>query len=153
MVANYIGVELFQKRIVDLCLRSGLKDFPSKHQDQLIILKSIANLFVENKVYPEIQVNQIIKLWLSEVSYFSGWDFMMLRRRLIDEKFLTRNPDGSGYWLCPIDPSGIVFDPGIRATDIREILSVGQKIIVDRKAHYLKEIHQGMRDSNEDSGF
>jgi hypothetical protein len=137
MVSNYIGVEFFQKRIVDLCLRSGLTDFPSKHRDQLIILKSIANLFVDDKVYTEVQVNQIIKSWLSEVGIFSNWDFMMLRRRLIDEKFLTRNSDGSGYWLSRLDPSGVIFDPCIRGTDICEILAVGQKVIIDKKAHYL----------------
>lgn len=137
MVANYIGVEFFQKRIVDLCLRSGLTDFPSKHQDQLIILKSITNLFVDDKVYTEVQVNQIIKSWLSKVSIFSSWDFMMLRRGLIDEKFLTRNSDGSGYWLSLSDPSGVTFDPCIRETNICDILAEGQKVIIDRKAHYL----------------
>ena len=57
-----------------------------------MILKSIAISFDPNKVYTEMAVNDEIKSWLEKVNYFPSWDYMMLRRRLIDEGFLTLYP-------------------------------------------------------------
>jgi len=140
MEPNYITGKYFKKRLVDLCLRSGLTEFPSKHWDQLILLKSIANMFVSNKIYTEAEVNQSIKQWLADMSNFSSLDFdyMMLRRNLVDERLLTRNPDGSGYWLNPLGPAKVVFDPTITEIEVNEVLTEGQKLIVQKKADYLK---------------
>jgi hypothetical protein len=140
MEPNYITGKYFKKRLVDLCLRSGLTEFPSKHWDQLILLKSIANMFVSNKIYTEAEVNQSIKQWLADMSNFSSLDFdyMMLRRNLVDERLLARNPDGSGYWLNPLGPAKVVFDPTITEIEVNEVLTEGQKLIVQKKADYLK---------------
>jgi hypothetical protein len=138
MELNYINCENFKKRMVDLCLRSGLSDFPSKRRDQLVLLKSIAISFDPQKVYTEVAINDNIKLWLAKVDCFPNWDYLMLRRRLIDNKFLTRNPDGSGYWLCSSDPAEMTFDPTIAKLDICEVIDEGQKFIAQKKAEYLQ---------------
>ena len=138
MESNYINCEDFKKRMVDLCLRSGLSDFPTKRRDQLVILKSIAILFDPNKVYAEVAVNNEIKLWLENANYFPSWDYMMLRRRLVDDGFLTRNPDGSGYWICLSGPAELTFDPAITELDIRNVIDDGQQLIAQKKAEYLQ---------------
>lgn len=51
----------------------------------------IATLFDENKKYSEVEVNEILKPVYD--------DFVLLRRYLIDYKFLTREKDGSCYYV------------------------------------------------------
>lgn len=138
MESNYISCDNFKKRLVDLFLRSGLANFPSKNRDQLVLLKSIAISFDLNKVYTEMEVNGKIILWLENISCFPDWDYLMLRRRLVDEKFLKRKLDGSGYWLCPSGPADVVFDPAIAELDVYEVIDEGQKIIAQKKADYLQ---------------
>lgn len=139
MKSNDISSEYFKKRLVDLCLRSGMTDFPNKYQDQLILLKSIANMFTLNKEYTENEVNEVIKNWQTSADIFIYWDFMMLRRRLVDVKLLGRNPNGSCYWLNPTGPEGIAFDPAINQVIINEVLSEGRRFIAQKKAQYLVE--------------
>lgn len=122
--------------MVDLCLRSGLSDFPTKRRDQLIILKSISVAFEPGKQYLEPEVNEEIKSWLTDINCFPGWDYLMLRRRLVDDGFLTRNRDGSFYWVNPSGPAEIVFDPAIIELDINEVLAEGKNMIAEKKAAY-----------------
>ena len=135
MNSKYISYEYFKKRMVDLCLRSGITDFPEKRQDKQILLKSIVNGFDPDKVYSEVQVNEFIKSWLT-LSPFSDWDFMMLRRILVDEGFLSRNKDGSGYWLSNEAPVGIEFDSAIAQFKMDQFLSEQRQLIAQRKAAY-----------------
>jgi hypothetical protein len=139
MEKNYINCENFKKRIIELCLKSGLSDFPVKRRDQLVLLKSIAILFNPNHQYTEMEVNQRITSWLKDMERFFQWDFMMLRRRLVDEKFLTRKPDGSGYCLCPPGPAEVVFDPAIDGLDICQVIREGEESIARRKQEYLQQ--------------
>lgn len=51
----------------------------------------ITTLFDENKKYSEVEVNEILRPVYD--------DFVLLRRYLIDYKFLTREKDGSCYYV------------------------------------------------------
>ncbi len=139
MKSDYISSEYFKKRLVDLCLRSGLTDFPNKYQDQLVLLKSIANMFTQDKDYTEKEVNEVIKNWQTGANIFINCDFMMLRRRLVDVKLLGRNPNGSCYWLNPTGPERVTFDPAINQLKANDVLSEGRRFIAQKKAKYLVE--------------
>ena len=139
MKSDYISSEYFKKRLVALCLRSGLTDFPNKYQDQLVLLKSIANMFTQDKDYKEKEVNEVIKNWQTGADIFINCDFMMLRRRLVDVKLLGRNPNGSCYWLNPTGPEGVAFDPSINQIKANDVLSEGRRFIAEKKAKYLVE--------------
>jgi hypothetical protein len=139
MEQKEITCEEYKKRIVDLCLRSGLKEFPSKRRDQLIILKTIANYFDNIKEYTETEINDIIKEWLAWIRFFPGWDFVMLRRQLIDDGFLTRNPDGSRYWIRPEGPAEVAFDPAVADLDIVSVIDEGKQAIAGRKAAFMQQ--------------
>lgn len=129
----------FKKRLVDLCLRSGLSEFPTKRRDQWILLKSIAISFAAGRAYAETEVNGLIKQWLLGMrDYFPGWDHVTLRRRLVDEGFLGRQQDGACYRLHPDGPAGIVFESAIDDLDIVTVLEEGQKLIAQKKAEYLQ---------------
>jgi hypothetical protein len=139
METNWITCDNFKKRMVDLCLRSGLTEFPTKRRDQLVLLKSIAISFDATKAYTEAEVNQRIKTWLADLGCFSGWDHFMLRRRLVDESFLNRERDGSCYRICLTGPSGVDFDPAIAELDVVEVLREGQEWIAQKKAEFLQK--------------
>ena len=139
MESDYISGEYFKKRLVDLCLRSGLTDFPNRYKDQLILLKSITNLFTQDRDYTEREVNGIIKNWQANTNIFLHWDFIMLRRQLVDVKLLNRHPDGSCYWLSPTGPEEVTFDPAINQIKTSDVLSEGRRLIAQKKAQYLAE--------------
>ncbi len=73
-------------------LETGLSmvRWPKKQKEKLVLLKRIAELFIEGTRYTEKQVNEIlIRIWE---------DYAAIRRYLIEYRFLQRKPDGSEYW-------------------------------------------------------
>jgi hypothetical protein len=144
MEAFLITAKFFKKRIVDLFLRSGLREFPTKRRDQLIILKSIILGWDEGRKYSEAEVNSHIRQWLTGVGLFPGWDHLMLRRSLVDEGFLTRTADGSCYQLDPNGPPEVVFQSEIATLDLLNIIATGKEEITRKKSAYLqKEVVPG----------
>ena len=69
-----------------------VKSWPSKKDFKTEILKYISTKFEEGRFYKEKEVNMIIEDWHTFGDYF------LLRRGLIDYKFLARTRDGSKYW-------------------------------------------------------
>ncbi|TCL76389.1 hypothetical protein EDC14_1002148 [Hydrogenispora ethanolica] len=134
-----ISYETFTKRLVDLCLRSGMTEFPTKRRDQLILLKSLAVAFDPGREYAEVAVNQVIQHWLTAASCFAGWDHVTMRRRLVEERFLDRKPDGSCYRVSPASPPDCAFDPAVAGTDLHRVLAEGERAIAQRKAEYLQK--------------
>ena len=72
-----------------------LHTIPSKHYKLLVVLDHLAQSFEPGRVYPEAEVNEILRRFHP--------DYAALRRYLVDEQFLTRL-EGS-YWR-----SGGTFD-------------------------------------------
>ncbi|OJV66821.1 MAG: hypothetical protein BGO41_05235 [Clostridiales bacterium 38-18] len=73
-----------------------IKIWPSKRVKQEIILKYLAGFFEKEKTYSEHDVNLLI----SGLHDFN--DLFILRRGLVDDKWLMREKDGSFYWLNPL---------------------------------------------------
>ena len=67
-----------------------LRVFSAKEKKKLVALTKIAECFEEGRTYTEKEVNAV----LDEVYY----DYVTLRRYLIEYGFLDRKPDGSEYW-------------------------------------------------------
>lgn len=72
-----------------------LHTIPSKHSKLLVVLDHLAQSFEPGRVYPEAEVNEILQRFHP--------DHAALRRYLVDEEFLTRQP--GHYWR-----SGGTFD-------------------------------------------
>lgn len=69
-----------------------LVEFPNQRAKQLVVLQRLALEFDIGRRYTEIEVNQIL------FPFFADWS--TLRRHLVDEGFLDREPTGGGnlYW-------------------------------------------------------
>jgi hypothetical protein len=68
-----------------------LKTFVLKEKQRFVVLGEIIKRFSTDKIYNEKEVNEIIK-----TAYY---DYVTVRRFLIEYGFLDRKPDGSQYWL------------------------------------------------------
>lgn len=68
-----------------------LKTFVLKEKQRFVVLREIVKRFKTEKIYNEKEVNEIIK-----TAYY---DYVTVRRFLIEYGFLDRKPDGSQYWL------------------------------------------------------
>ena len=76
-----------------------LNNFPSKKKRAIIVLRELIKRFDPDKVYTEVQVNNIIKTAYA--------DFVTVRRCFIEYGFMQRKDDGSAYWR--IKKSNIEF--------------------------------------------
>lgn len=69
-----------------------IKTWPSKKSVKIEILAYLSEKFEPDVFYTEKEVNEIVKSW------HTFGDFFLLRRELIDKKFLSRTQDGANYW-------------------------------------------------------
>ena len=70
-----------------------LTAFPSKRKKKLLALTYLAGKFEPERQYTEKEVNALLGQW------HTFGDPATLRRKLYDNHFLDRKPDGSCYWL------------------------------------------------------
>jgi addiction module RelB/DinJ family antitoxin len=70
-----------------------LKRYPAKRKRQIYALIYLASKFERDRLYTEIEINHLISSWHT----FNDW--ALLRRDLLDSRFLNRKKDGSEYWL------------------------------------------------------
>ena len=68
-----------------------LKTFVLKEKQRFVVLGEIAKRFRADKIYNEKEVNEIIK-----TAYY---DYVTVRRFLIEYGFMDRKPDGGQYKL------------------------------------------------------
>nr|WP_249435812.1 DUF2087 domain-containing protein [Paenibacillus sp. Marseille-Q4541] len=70
-----------------------LETFGAQEKHRLIIMDEIARRFDVEKVYTEAEVNGILEQVYE--------DYVLLRRSMVDYGILSREEDGSSYWLTP----------------------------------------------------
>jgi len=74
---------------------NGIVDtFPSKLSKKQYIIYYLASKFDKGDVLDEIDVNNIIREWIS------FGDYVAVRRFLVDYKFLIRDKDGKEYTVA-----------------------------------------------------
>lgn len=67
---------------------------PAPNRTKIPVLAYLAGKFEEDRIYSEKEINGIIDAWHTFGDYF------ILRRLLIDYKFLERTLDGAKYWVA-----------------------------------------------------
>lgn len=71
---------------------------PKKQAVRLAVLAHVTTRFEPGCVYTESEINGIC----GSCQTFD--DIFLLRRELVDHRFLLRKPDGSAYWRNPEAP-------------------------------------------------
>lgn len=80
-----------------------IAQIPVPNRTKIPVLAYLVSKFEEDRFYNEKEVNEIINAWHSFGDYF------VLRRSLIDYKFLDRTPDGSRYWVLKKENEKVIF--------------------------------------------
>ena len=127
----------FKKRLVKLCLRSGLSDFPKSNVDQHVLLKSVMLTFAETAVFSEQQINAKLKYWIDNIGTFELLDHVTLRRRLVDAGYLTRSNNGATYQIANDDVGVVGFETAVNDLNPAQILNEARADIERRKQQYL----------------
>lgn len=136
---NLITCEQFKKRLVDLCVQSGLSGLPHRLRDRHILLKSMVLGMSSKETYTEKEIDEKLKLWLNTVGQSINVDHVTLRRQLIELSYLERNRDGSDYRLCISGPAHTVFEPAVEEVDVYEVITTNKELIEQRKQDYLRQ--------------
>ena len=136
-----ISEKRFMKRLIDLCLRSGLSEFPKSEEDQQILLQSASLSLRAGTDYSEKEVSAKLMHWLTEVSLQGCIDHVSLRRRLVDAGYLVRNRDGSCYTLLPYKSE--LFESAVESIDVKDVLRTARAEIDRRREAYRVKQGQG----------
>jgi hypothetical protein len=131
--------EYFVKRVVQLCLRSGLSDLPKDELDRHILYKSALLAFAPDAAYTEKEVTARLDSWVSGISQIKNIDGVTLRRYLIDTGYLTRSKDGSEYRVAHPGPQPPFYDEAIETVNLLEELENARLENERRKQAYLRK--------------
>lgn len=112
-----IGRDEYVKRIADLCARGGRHPVPRRARDRAILLHALARSFAGGAEHTEKQVDARIQRWLLQTGRALETDHVALRRALVDDGFLAREPRGSAYRSSTRYKGLWSFDPGVSGVD------------------------------------
>jgi hypothetical protein len=129
----------FKNRLAVLCLQGGGRGLPRKPRDRHILFKSVTLLLDPKKSYAETEINQQLGQWLAEIGQTVEVDHVTLRRYLVDEGYLERDPAGKNYRVSTQTM------PDIFAPDIE---SLNQHLIIEKakaRREQEKRDHLGKR--------
>jgi len=132
----------FKKRLVKLCLRSGLSDFPKAAIDQHVLLKSVMLTLEETAVFTEKEINVKLKHWVNHIGTFELLDFVTLRRRLVDAGYMTRSSNGTAYQIAESGMGVEGFETAVNDLNPAQILTEARADIERRKQAYLAKQKQ-----------
>ena len=127
----------FTKRLVNLCLRSGLAGMPKDEMDQHILLKSAALLVGTNGTLTEKEITEKLQVWLTQVCVIKNFDRVTLRRWLIDMGYITRNNNGTDYQVATPGPQPDLFEPSIDQIDPLEVIRTAREEMERRKQAFM----------------
>jgi hypothetical protein len=143
-----ITKEYFIKRFLQLCLRSGLTEFPKDERDQHILLKSALITMGKPGNYSEKEINDRLEYWVSHLCQIKNIDRVTIRRSLVDAGYLTRNKDGSSYQIPASGAHLGQFDEAIDQLDLLEVLTTAREEIDRRKKEYLEKTREQSKKPN-----
>lgn len=111
----------FMERVVELCLKSGSKGLPRKKRDRHIVLKSAAMTMDPHRGLDVEQVDAALKMWIGVVAQRLEIDHVTLRRELVDNGYLRRDPAGQFYGLYDAGPDKPEFSPDVGKLDVFDV--------------------------------
>jgi len=133
-----ISVEEFEKRLEAFCLKTTGCGVPRKRRDQHILFASIILILDSEKEYSEKELNEGIKRWLTVIGRTIEIDHVNLRRHLVDELYLTRDPAGKTYNIQNIEKLDL-FERAISEVDPEIVIENALERRKQRKQQYLNK--------------
>ncbi len=130
-----IALETFVERFPRLVVGGG--EFPRKRLPQHVLLVSAVCGFPPGSRITETEVNDELQKWVLRFGGTFGIDHVSLRRFLVDEGYLARDPSGAWYELQAAGRN-VGFDAAIGQVDLEALVAAERE---RRKAK--KRAHSG----------
>ncbi len=134
-----LNPEQFSKRLADLCLKSGLADFPKDELDQHILLKSAMLSLGPAASFTEKELSEKLDLWSNQITQLKAIDRVTMRRRLVDTGYLLRSKDGATYQVAQPGPRPQFFEPAVDQVDIPGAITAARAEAARRKQAFLEK--------------
>ncbi|MBN1461411.1 MAG: DUF2087 domain-containing protein [Armatimonadetes bacterium] len=112
----------FERRVASLGLGGFGPGLPRKQRDRHILLKSVALVLGHGRSYTEPEINEVLQSWLDAIGPNARMDYVSLRRCLVDEGYVTRDPAGRVYAVRPSDAGRFMFEVEVDSVDPIEIV-------------------------------
>ncbi len=132
---SLISAEEFTRRFLPLVLNST--QLPKKAADLHILLYSAILNLESDQSYTEKEINAHLQGWCLHFGQTMGLDHVTLRRALVDEGFLKREPSGNHYSVN-FDALPAQFDPNIRTLDLAALMAQAIEERELRKQEFLR---------------
>ena len=120
--------ETIEQALRRLLANGPLTAFPTRPEDEQLLLLLAARRFEPRREYREAEVNERLREWLASFVAAYGFDHVTLRRRLVDTGLLLRDAAGSTYWTLRRAPA-LDVDPA-------KVLAAVQKERAERKRRH-----------------
>lgn len=124
----------YEKKVINLFVRSPAYELPSKRNDRLIVLHALSRVFKEG-TYSEKEVNELIKGFLAQVIGFKV-DHVKIRRALVDEGFLERTKDGARYTVDKSKEIYSIFEDDINDVNPKDLIRNAIEDVKARRKKY-----------------
>ncbi len=131
-----ITIDEFAKRLADLFLRRGGGAMPRRRRDQHILMKSIVLSLDPSSLYSEKELNARLKWWLAEVGQELQVDHVSIRRYLVDEGYVMRDPAGVTYRVAKEAHSDL-FDSAVERLRPETVIRGAVREQENRKREFL----------------
>ena len=109
---------------------------PKKRLELQMLLVSAVSGLERNTIYSEPEINASLHDWIERFGSDLTVDHVTLRRYLVDESVLCRDPSGSSYSLCDESPY-FTFEASIWDIDLVGLVSRARGERAARKRAYL----------------
>ncbi len=129
----------FSDRFVALVLSA--RELPKKSLAFNILLYSAVLGLEPGRLYSEGELNAELQRWILEFGGGFGLDHVTLRRFLVDEKYLRRDPAGTTYQLGQADQR-FTYDPAIRSLDLEALVAEARQERQRRKQQHMRQTGQ-----------
>ena len=129
----------FAERFLALVLSA--RDLPKRPLDFNILLCSSVIGLQPERGYSEGELNAELQRWILEFGGGFGLDHVTLRRYLIDEKYIRRDPAGKAYQLDSEGPR-FTYDPAIRSLDLQRLVAEARQQRAKRKQRHIQQSGQ-----------
>jgi hypothetical protein len=132
-VAEFITYQQFVARFPRLVLDQ--RTFP-KQREAMVTLLVGAMIDIEiGRPYTESGINTQLQTWVDSFGGSIGLDRVTVRRMLVDEGYLHRDPSGGNYVLRARSPY-FGYEWSIRSLDLGELVEeLGQRRADRKEAH------------------
>lgn len=129
-----IGEREYRDRLERVLASGGGQAFPRAGRDRAILLHALSQRLASAPRLDEREVTGLITAWLATTGAALEVDAVSLRRYLVDDGFLERDPSGSSYRPSSRFEDRTPFAAEVKALDPEDLIERARERRRERRA-------------------